>query len=324
MIHTLIQYHLITSFIIGYILDLLFGDPRWLYHFVQFEGSLIHFLDPHLNRYPGKKRYAHVAGFILWLISVTVTFSLILGLIYGGYYLNPLLGFCFEVFFVYQSLATHSLKKESMQVYDALENHDLPLARTKLSRIVGRDTEQLSEEAVIRADVETVAENTSDGVICPLFYLALFGVAGGVFCKLVNTLDSMVGYKNETYQYFGTVSAKIDDVIQYFPARLTASLMIIASFLLHYDTKNALKIWKRDRYNHESINSAQSEATMAGMLDVQLGGDTSYGGVMKKKKFIGDPLKKIEKDDILKAHNVLYFTSFLAYILISTLLYVVR
>ena len=323
MINILLDYHILLSLVIGYLLDILIGDPRGLYHFVQFEGKLISLFDKLLNRHPDNKEYSHFAGLILWILSVGITFLSIAGVLYLGYQINLYLGLCIEVFFVYQCLATHSLKKESMYVYHALNDGDIELARVKLSYIVGRDTAELDAEGIIKADIETIAENTSDGVISPLFYIALFGVFGGVLCKCVNTLDSMVGYKNERYQYFGTFSARMDDIIQFIPARLTALLMMIASIFLHYDTKNAFKIFKRDRYKHASMNSAQSEATAAGALDIQLAGDAIYGGIVKEKPFMGDPIKLIDKDDIVRANRLLYMTSFIAFFIIAFLLIVI-
>jgi adenosylcobinamide-phosphate synthase len=316
LINLILNYHIILSLVVGYLLDLLIGDPRGLYHFVQFEGKLITIFDKLLNRHPEKKGYSRFAGLILWILSVGLTFLPITALLFLGYRINPYLGFCIEVFFIYQCLATHSLKKESMYVYHALSDDDIELARVKLSYIVGRDTANLDEEGIIKADIETIAENTSDGVISPLFYIALFGVYGGVLCKCINTLDSMVGYRNEKYQYFGTFSARMDDIIQFIPARLTALLMMIASLFLNYDTKNAFKIFKRDRYKHSSMNSAQSESTAAGALDIQLAGDAIYGGIVKKKPFMGDPIKTIDKNDIVRANRLLYMTSFLAFLII--------
>ncbi len=321
MIDAVLRYHILLSFVLGYLLDLLFGDPRSLYHFVQFEGKLISIFDRMLNRSPNSRFYSRAAGIVLWILSVGITFFLIYMIINVGASINPYLGLFFETFFVYQCLATHSLKKESMYVHSAIEKNDLIDARLKLSYIVGRDTDNLDFEGIMKADVETIAENTSDGVISPIFYMALFGVYGGVFCKLVNTLDSMVGYKNDRYRYFGTFSARMDDVIQFIPARLTAVLMIAASFILRYDSKNGIKIFRRDRYKHASMNSAQSEATAAGILDVQLAGDAIYGGIVKKKPSIGDPIKKIDKNDIVRANRLLYLSSSIAFIITAIIMY---
>lgn len=321
MIDEVLRYHTLIAFVLGYILDLIFGDPRSLYHFVQFEGRLISIFDKILNRKPNSKWYSRTAGAVLWMLSVGITFSLIYGIINVGASINPYLGILLESFFVYQCLATHSLKKESMYVHSAIEKDDLLDARLKLSYIVGRDTDNLDFEGIIKADVETIAENTSDGVISPIFYMALFGVYGGVLCKLVNTLDSMVGYKNDRYRYFGTFSARMDDIIQFIPARITAILMIVSSIFLGYDTKNGIKIFKRDRYKHASMNSAQSEATAAGILDVQLAGDAVYGGMVKKKPSIGDPIKKIDKNDIVRANRLLYLSSSIAFMITAIMMY---
>lgn len=320
----ILNYHFIISIILGYLLDIVIGDPKGLYHFVQFEGFLISTFERLLNRYPKQKIYSYMMGTILWIISVGISFLIIWKLIHISYNVNYILGFIIESFFVFQCLATHSLRKESMHVYYSLEKGNIDEARVNLSYIVGRDTINLNEDSIIKADVETIAENTSDGVISPLFYIAFFGVYGGIFCKLVNTLDSMVGYKNDRFKYFGTFSAKMDDIIQFIPARLTAILLIISSFILRYNTINAIKIFKRDRFKHASMNSAQSESVVAGALDIQLAGDAVYSGVVKSKPFIGNPNKKIEMQDIIKANKMLYLSSICFFVLIIIILYLVR
>lgn len=318
---TILQYHVIISLIIGYFLDLIFGDPRGLYHFVEFEGKLINIFENLLNKKANNKIFSLFTGIILWIVSISIPFIIMYFLIYLGYSLNTYIGLLIEIFFVYQCLATHSLKEESMKVHIALLNKDIVTARVKLSYIVGRDCENLDEDDIIKADIETIAENTCDGVISPLFYIALFGVYGGILSKLVNTLDSMVGYRNDRYKYFGTFSARVDDVIQFIPARITAFLMLIASIILKYDTKNGIKIFRRDRFKHSSINSAQSEAVVAGVLDIQLAGNASYGGIIKIKPFIGDPLKSIDKNDIIRANRILYMTSIIAFLIILLILF---
>ena len=202
--------------------------------------------------------------------------------------------------------AAKCLKTESMKVYDALAKNDIEGGRTAVSMIVGRDTASLTEEGIIKAAVETVAENSSDGVVAPLFYLILFGVPGMVCYKAINTMDSMVGYKNETYLYLGRAAAKLDDMANYIPARLSGLYLITASFLLGYDGKNAWKMFVRDRYNHASPNSAQTEAVCAGSLGVQLAGDASYFGKIVKKPTIGDALRPVEYEDIKRASGLLY------------------
>ena len=206
----------------------------------------------------------------------------------------------------YQLLAARSLRDESKKVYDALQTGDIEKSRYAVSMIVGRDTQNLTEEGVTKAAVETVAENTSDGIIAPLFYMMIGGAVLGFAYKSVNTMDSMVGYVNDRYRYFGTAAAKLDDVLNYIPARLSAWLMIAGAWLTGMDGKNAKKIYLRDRRNHASPNSAQTEAVMAGALDIRLAGDAWYFGELHKKPFIGDPIRKVEVEDIIRSHKLMY------------------
>jgi adenosylcobinamide-phosphate synthase len=224
---------------------------------------------------------------------------------------GPAAGFILETFWCYQIFAARCLVSESGKVYERLKEKDLPGSRKAVSMIVGRDTENLSFEGVTKAAVETVAENTSDGVTAPLLYLLLGGAPLGFLYKAVNTMDSMLGYKNETYLYFGRIPAKMDDLFNYIPARLTAWFMVLASFLTGLNGKNAWKIYRRDCRKHASPNSAQSEAVCAGALDVQLAGDAVYFGKIHKKEFIGDPLRKIEAEDIPRAGRLMYVTTVL-------------
>ena len=225
------------------------------------------------------------------------------------------LGFALESFWCYQILATKSLKVESDRVYIALKNKGLEAGRKAVSMIVGRDTQNLTEEGVTKAAVETVAENTSDGVIAPLFYMLIGGAVLGFTYKAINTMDSMVGYKNDKYQWFGTAAAKLDDVVNFIPARVSAVLMIQVAYLIGMDGKNAARIFRRDRFNHKSPNSAQTEAVMAGALDVQLAGDAWYFGKLHKKPTIGDPVREMELLDIRRSHKLLYGTAMLGLIL---------
>ena len=225
------------------------------------------------------------------------------------------LGLALESFWCYQIFATKSLKVESDRVYIALKNKGLEAGRKAVSMIVGRDTQNLTEEGVTKAAVETVAENTSDGVIAPLFYMLIGGAVLGFTYKAINTMDSMVGYKNDKYQWFGTAAAKLDDVVNFIPARVSAVLMIAASYLTGMDGKNAARIFRRDRFNHKSPNSAQTEAVMAGALDVQLAGDAWYFGKLHKKPTIGDPVREMELLDIRRSHKLLYGTAMLGLIL---------
>ncbi len=212
----------------------------------------------------------------------------------------------------YQLLATRSLRDESRKVYDALKTGDMEKSRYAVSMIVGRDTQSLSREGVTKAAVETVAENTSDGIIAPLFYMMIGGAVLGFAYKAVNTMDSMVGYKNDRYRYFGTAAARLDDVLNFIPARLSAGIMILAAALAGFDGKNAWKIFRRDRLRHASPNSAQTEAVMAGALRIQLAGDAWYFGELHKKPFIGDPLRTVEIEDILRSHRLMYVTAALS------------
>ena len=216
----------------------------------------------------------------------------------------------------WQCVAARDLKKESFAVYDELKKGDLAGARKAVSMIVGRDVERLDETGVTKAAVETIAENTSDGVIAPLFYMMLLGGAGGCLYKAVNTMDSMVGYTNEKYINFGRTAAKTDDVFNYIPARLAAVLMIAAAYLGKFDGPNAVRIFKRDRYKHASPNSAQTESVCAGALDIQLAGDAWYFGELHKKEFIGDPIRPVEYEDIKRAAKLLDGTAYLMIALI--------
>jgi adenosylcobinamide-phosphate synthase len=217
--------------------------------------------------------------------------------------------FALESFWCFQLLAAKSLKKESMKVYDALAAGDLPLARTQVGWIVGRDTGALTEAGVTKAAVETVAENASDGVVAPLFYLLLGGAPLGLLYKAVNTMDSMVGYRSERYRYFGTAAARLDDVLNFLPARIAGVFMALAAHLGGFDGKNAWRVFRRDRYNHKSPNSAQTESAMAGALRVQLAGDAYYFGELVHKKTIGDDLRPVVPADIPAANRLMYRTA---------------
>ena len=302
--------------ITGFVLDALFGDPYWLYHPVRMIGKLISFLEKPLRKAAGgspKKQLA--AGCVLWLLVVSVSTAVPAFLLWGAAQVHRGLVFAMESFWCYQILAARSLSKESMKVYQKLEEKDLAGARHAVSMIVGRDTENLTVEGVTKAAVETVAENTNDGVIAPLIYMLIGGPILGFVYKAVNTMDSMLGYKNEKYLYFGRVAAKMDDVAGFIPARISALLMILASCLLGMDGKNALWIWKRDRRKHASPNAAQTEAVCAGALQVQLAGDAWYFGKKHEKDTIGDPIRDIEPKDILRSEKLMIGTEVLTFLL---------
>ena len=220
-----------------------------------------------------------------------------------------------SVLFCYFFYAVKDLKTESMRVYDALKGGSLKEARTAVSMIVGRDTQRLSEAGVVRAAVETVAENTSDGIIAPLFYAVIGGPVLAWVYKAVNTMDSMVGYKNDRYRYFGTAAARLDDVLNYIPARISAWLMILGAKLCGMDAAGARRIYRRDRYKHSSPNSAHTEAVMAGALGIQLAGDAWYFGKLHKKDFLGDKCREVEIEDIPRSHRLMLATCLLALLL---------
>ena len=298
--------------IAGFLLDFLFGDPVWLYHPVRIIGNFISFGEKTLRRlFPKSPGGELAAGTILWFLTAGFSFVIPFLVLWGAQRLHPALRFLIESFWCYQILAARCLVRESGKVYDRLKEKDLPGARKAVSMIVGRDTENLTEEGVTKAAVETVAENTSDGVTAPLLFLILGGAPFGFLYKAVNTMDSMLGYKNEKYLYFGRFPAKMDDVFNFIPSRITALFMIVAAFLTGMDGKNAWKIWKRDRRKHASPNSAQTESVCAGALRVRLAGDAVYFGKLHKKEYLGDPLRPIEPEDIRRAGRLMYVTAFL-------------
>ena len=308
----------LVALVMGYILDLIFGDPYWMPHPVRFIGNLISILEKVIRRFmPKTKRGEYIGGIILTVMVVSISMVIPLVIILMAKSINTYLALTVETFMCYQILATKSLKVESMKVYDELAKNDLPSARKAVSMIVGRDTKDLTFSGVAKAAVETVAENTSDGIIAPMIFIAIGGAPMGFFYKAINTMDSMVGYKNEKYINFGRFAAKLDDVVNYLPARISAYEMILSSFFLRYDYKNAFKIYKRDRYNHASPNSAQTESVCAGALDVQLAGNAYYFGKLYEKPTIGDDIREINYDDIKKANRLLYCTSFISIVIIS-------
>lgn len=308
----------VLALIIGFIIDLCLGDPHWMPHPVRGMGWLISHLEPVFRRVcPKNKGGERLAGTLLAAAVLAVTGVAAYGSLWLAGWFHPLAGLVLESVMCYQMLALKSLKDESMKVFHGFAHGDIEEARYAVSMIVGRDTKPLSEEGIIRAAVETVAENTSDGVIAPLFYMALGGGPWGMLYKAVNTMDSMIGYKNEAYIWFGRTAARLDDLLNLIPSRLSALLMIGASSLLGMDGRNAARIYRRDRYNHKSPNSAQTEAACAGALGVQLAGDAYYFGILQEKPTIGDDLRPVEAEDIKRANRLLYMTAALALILMS-------
>ena len=299
----------ILPLLLGFLIDCLLGDPYTLPHPVRLIGKMITFCEKIFRRiFPKNEIFG---GFLLWLTVVIFSSGIPFLILRLCYQANVWIGTAVESLFCYYLIAPKCLREESMKVYRALMQSDIPKARNCLSMIVGRDTAVLDKTGIIKATVETVAENTSDGVTAPLLYMAVGGAVFGFFYKAVNTMDSMLGYKNDKYIRFGKFSAKADDVFNFIPSRVTAWLMIAAAFLLRFDGKKAFQIWKRDRFNHSSPNSAQTEAVCAGALHIQLGGDAFYFGKLYHKKTIGDNLRQVNNDDIKKANLLMYSTTLL-------------
>ena len=309
------MYHLI-ALLLGFFIDLLLGDPHSIPHPVVWIGKLITAVEKAVRRiFPKTVRGENVAGGVLWLIVAGVSTAVPALLLYAAYRLHPAAGLVLESIMCWQILATKSLRDESMKVYAALKEDVPENYRRAVSMIVGRDTAELDDLAVTRAAVETVAENASDGVIAPMLFLALGGAPLGFFYKAANTMDSMLGYVEMPYKNIGLVPAKMDDVLNYIPARLSALLMLAAGALLRLDVKNGWRIWRRDRRNHASPNSAQTESVCAGLLGVRLAGDAYYHGVLHKKPYIGDARREIEYEDIPRAGRLLYATAALSLLL---------
>lgn len=297
----------ILPLILGAVLDLILGDPYSLPHPIRLIGTMIGKLDQRLRK--GNPKQKRMAGGKMAFIVLAVSTLIPFGILWVAYKMNTWCGVLVESVFCYYMLAATCLRRESMKVYDSLRVNDVEGARRAVSMIVGRDTEKLDMEGITKAAVETVAENTSDGVTAPLFYMALAGAVGGFFYKAANTMDSMVGYQNEKYQDFGFFPAKLDDVLNYLPSRISALCMIAGAFFLGFNGKHACAIWRRDRRKHASPNSAQTESVCAGALEVQLAGNASYFGVIHEKPFIGDPIREIQPRDIVRANRLMYATA---------------
>ena len=297
----------------GFVLDCLFGDPAWLPHPVVYMGKAISRLEKFLRARLPKTPQGELLGGAVVAFCLPVGTLLLTGLVcWGAAMLHPLLGLAVQMFWCGQALAARGLVQESTNVYKELKKPDLPGARKAVSRIVGRDTAELTAEGVTKAAVETVAENASDGVIAPLLYMLIGGAPLALTYKAINTMDSMLGYKNEKYLYFGRVPAKLDDVANYIPSRLAGLLWVAAAALTGNSARGAWKIWRRDRRRHASPNSAQTESACAGALGVQLAGPAYYFGQYYPKLTIGDALRPIEPEDILRANRIMYAESILA------------
>ena len=299
----------------GFVLDAIFGDPAWLPHPVVLMGKAITALEKRLRaQFPQTPQGELCGGAVLAAILPVGTFLITALVCRLAAALHPLAGLAVQMFWCAQALAAKGLAQESCNVYKELQKQDLPAARKAVARIVGRDTQNLTAEGVTKAAVETVAENASDGVIAPLLYMLLGGAPLALTYKAVNTMDSMVGYKNEQYLNFGRAAAKLDDAANYLPSRIAALLWIAAAALTGNDAKGAWRIWRRDRRNHASPNSAQTESACAGALGVQLAGPATYFGEYYDKPTIGDAARAIEPKDILRANRMMRVASVLGLI----------
>lgn len=308
------KYHM-AAFFGGFFLDLLLGDPEWVPHPIRLIGFMISKLEKVLL---GKKERSNRdklrRGVMLAVFAPAVSVLVSGAILALAWKIHMAVGIFAEMVMTWQILAAKCLKTESMKVYTCLKQGDLPAARKAVSMIVGRDTECLDADGVTRAAIETVAENTSDGVIAPMLYTALGGPVFGFFYKTVNTMDSMVGYKNDRYLYFGRAAARLDDAVNYLPSRISALFMIFAAFCSGkpFSGKGAFRIWRRDKRKHASPNSAQTESVCAGALGIRLAGDANYFGKTVKKPYIGDPVRPVETEDIKRVNRLMYRTAWIS------------
>ena len=311
----------LLSVLLGFLIDCVIGDPAWLLHPVVLIGKLISLSEKGLRRvFPKTDRGAFQAGLTMAILVPILSAGVSFGILFGLYLLSPWAYFAMSTIMCWQCFAARCLAKEAQKVVKALETDGLEAGRKQVSMLVGRDTDELSEEQVLKATVETVAENASDGVIAPMLFMLLFGAVGGFFYKAINTMDSMVGYKNDRYLYFGRAAAKLDDAANFAPARLSALAMIAASPALKLDGRNAFRIWKRDRRKHASPNSAQTESVAAGALHIELAGPASYFGKRVEKPTLGDGDRPIERADVRRTSGLMYGASILVLLLFEAIL----
>ncbi|MEN8076691.1 adenosylcobinamide-phosphate synthase CbiB [Clostridioides difficile] len=289
---------------LGFLLDLIIGDPQNPIHPIRIIGSLCKTMEKFFRKV--LKKSLKIAGLMTWIVVILIVFLFNYYLVKGAYAINNILGVILASMMIYFCISTKALKVEGLKVVKYIIKDDIEGARKQLSYIVGRDTQNLDKESILKAVIETVAENMSDGVIAPLFYAGIGGAPLAFLYKAVNTMDSMFGYKNEKYYDFGYFPAKLDDVFNYIPARLTGYFTVVISFILRLDYKNSFKIYSRDKNNHSSPNSAHPEAAVAGALGVRLGGANYYFGKLVEKPTIGDNLEKVDLDKVKKTNRILY------------------
>lgn len=323
----------LIALIIGFVIDLIIGDPHGWYHPVIFIGNMISFLEKKLRKMAGSQRFRKlfpdvdctekIAGAILWITVVFVSTAIPFAILYVCEQIHVGLRIAVESVMCWQILAVKSLRVETMKVYEPLKRHDIDGARYAVSMIVGRDTQNLDEEGITKAAVETVAENTSDGIIAPMFYMAIGGAWLGFLYKAVNTMDSMLGYVDPPYTNIGFVPAKMDDFFNYIPARISAFFMLISGLFCGMDIKNGIKIFLRDRYKHASPNSAQTESACAGLMKIRLAGDAFYRGILHKKPYIGDAIRPICIEDIPAVCRLMTVTSVIGLIVFGCIRFLI-
>ena len=310
----------IIPLIIGYLMDMVLGDPYYFPHPVCAMGWFINCIEKLIGRtFPKSPKWERTGGFLLVILVVSATAMVSVGILYMAGLIGCEVQFVVQCIMCWQCIAQKSLKRESMKVYAKLKEENIEGARTAVSMIVGRDTQSLTREGITKATVETVAENTSDGVIAPIIYIAIGGGVLGYVYKAINTMDSMIGYKNDKYLNFGFAAARLDDIANFIPSRISGLMMILAAFVTGLDWKNSWHTFKRDRMNHASPNSAQTEAACAGALRVQLAGDAWYFGKLYRKKTIGDSLRKIEDEDVVRVNRLMEWTGLLTMLIIVAL-----
>ncbi len=313
---------IIGTMVVAYILDLIIGDPYSFPHPVRFIGNLIRFVETKIRDISKNSKQLKIGGFVLWIVTVGTTF-LVTYLVLNLVSLSKIIYLIIASIILYTTLSTKCLADEAKKIYDVLKSGDIKKSRKQLSYIVGRDTTNLNEQEIIRATVETVSENTVDGIIAPMMYGFIGGPVLAMSYKAINTLDSMVGYKNDKYKDIGFASAKIDDIANFLPARITPFFMMIASFILGFNAKKSIYIAMRDRKNHKSPNCAYAEGAVAGALEIQLGGTNIYFGKEVYKPTIGDKERELEAEDIIRTNKIMYVTSFVALVVFSIITYLI-
>ncbi|MDR0313726.1 MAG: adenosylcobinamide-phosphate synthase CbiB [Treponema sp.] len=306
--------------IAAFTLDCIIGDPQNPFHPMRLIGKGINLgIGAYRKASIRNPVVQFIAGLILSLIIIFLSYVVIKLLTWGFYRINYFIGMAVEAVICYFLIAAKALKDESMKVYSSLTAGDIEAARKNLSFIVGRDTQNLNQPSIVKAAVETVAENLSDGVIAPLIFILIGGAPLGMAYKAINTLDSMIGYRNDEFEYFGKFAARLDDIVNFIPSRISALLMLLGSVFNGMDTKMAFRIYIRDRYKHKSPNSAQTESVCAGALGLCLGGDNYYHGVLVHKPGIGDGIYEPEPKHIIAANRLMYSAAFCAVVLLAAL-----